>query len=1170
MQPHHHLDTEQELLLGVDPIAHEDLLQAAEKALASGLGDWHLQMLQDISPHMKQHVLVGPLGPEALKHRHRMAEPNILQLYGLLHRHCTGFQQEVQKAVQGAADVEPLLAAVWVAFAQLWDECVRMEFQGEVLATMQELECTHATLLEVQGHLAQVQQENAALKDRCSEFVRANLDHMLAWRSLKAKADALESEVAMLSTANNEVSLRAAATTARNTQLTVQLEGLEARFALTQQQFQEREAGMAAARTAMLEKDSGLRRLDANVAALEQQLHEAGKAAKHQDDVIADLKRQLEERHQLVQDADRRVADKQRAYNLLHADFVKQKAEAAEMMQKAEQLHQQLKATQEQVHAADVLAAKAQEWQQRLEQTQMHVEDLQATNARAALRRHELVSSYWPVMTRLGKAEDAVQALKQQVQDLGHIPVVSLEVRDSRAADVEDTPAPAVVRSALPDSHAGNLQPQHQHAQASISNMQGNLAGSAGQLQGESNDKDGEHTVQQTQRHQQQGTLYCLPEDESLRSRDNTTGSSHPGLEQFLKEELQQLRDNYLLLQDAYWQQKEQLMALELQTARLQATTSKAIQRSMEADAALAAAQQDAAQQGAMRLKLEADVVGCKSWIRELEQTEQKYLKSLRDQGALEDACTAAQRQADEARTAQVAAEAACKLAQAKAKALDAERQQLLQEMAQHLNKSTLIEQAIQKAHKQEMSSSRAACSRLQDVVDQQAAELAKANAQLSDVRCCLKDQQSTSEQHKSQSERCVACNERLMLQVQQAHLFLTQTLQRVGHLEDRISLLRTTSGIRGGDINQDAATHQSHLGVEVAAEAAVHLMDRLLVTLQCWAADAGTISNAAAASKVEVLVQHLMHGLEVAASKASRADTQGVHFSQTSSWQQEMNATTHLGVLRSAVSTKAHQRLQELERQLPVMQIQLADGVAQMQAAESARVRLERALQVKCHTVESTQQQLAVSQSQVQQLHKTLARGDWQLQQMQQELTSARLQLRQAEAASVAQSSELQAVNVRARNAEVMLEQQQTMAAEAAAANAGLLEQLQKAVEASRRDVIDQKTASSAAAAAHQQLQHLQAELTAANARITELQNAVKDSWQRADICTQSAREAQFKAVQTQTLLADARRELDFTQHCLAQMRQDQEVNKMDPPAAAAVAAATGPASVLATVQQM
>jgi hypothetical protein len=48
-----------------------------------------------------------------------------------------------------------------------------------------------------------------------------------------------------------------------------------------------------------------------------------------------ELQRQLECKGQLVQDAERRMADKQRAYNLLHADFVKQKATAAEAEQQA-------------------------------------------------------------------------------------------------------------------------------------------------------------------------------------------------------------------------------------------------------------------------------------------------------------------------------------------------------------------------------------------------------------------------------------------------------------------------------------------------------------------------------------------------------------------------------------------------------------------------------------------------------------------------------------------------------------------------------------------------------------------------------------------------------------------------------------------------------------------
>lgn len=106
--------------------ALQDLLRAAQKALASGLGDWHLQVLQDISPLFQEHVLMGALGPETLKHKHRLPEQQILQLYGLVHRHCTGFQQEVQAALAGAAHTEQLLASIWTAFAQLWDECVQV------------------------------------------------------------------------------------------------------------------------------------------------------------------------------------------------------------------------------------------------------------------------------------------------------------------------------------------------------------------------------------------------------------------------------------------------------------------------------------------------------------------------------------------------------------------------------------------------------------------------------------------------------------------------------------------------------------------------------------------------------------------------------------------------------------------------------------------------------------------------------------------------------------------------------------------------------------------------------------------------------------------------------------------------------------------------------------
>lgn len=73
---------------------------------------------------------------------------------------------------------------------------------------------------------------------------------------------------------------------------------------------------------------------------------------------------------------------------------------------------------------------------------------------------------------------------------------------------------------------------------------------------------------------------------------------------------------------------------------------------------------------------------------------------TCRDQGALEDAATAAQRQLEDCRTALAAAQAECKLAQATAEAISKERNQLLQHLAQEMNKSTLVEQVSSADHR--------------------------------------------------------------------------------------------------------------------------------------------------------------------------------------------------------------------------------------------------------------------------------------------------------------------------------------------------------------------------------------------------------------------------------------------------------------------------------------
>lgn len=50
----------------------------------------------------------------------------------------------------------------------------------------------------------------------------------------------------------------------------------------------------------------------------------------------------------------------------------------------------------------------------------------------------------------------------------------------------------------------------------------------------------------------------------------------------------------------------------------------------LQATTELQQAQQQAANEAAERARLEADLAGCRSWIRELERTEQQYLKTIR------------------------------------------------------------------------------------------------------------------------------------------------------------------------------------------------------------------------------------------------------------------------------------------------------------------------------------------------------------------------------------------------------------------------------------------------------------------------------------------------------------------------------------------------------------
>lgn len=216
-----------------------------------------------------------------------------------------------------------------------------------------------------------------------------------------------------------------------------------------------------------------------------------------------------------------------------------------------------LAALKQQLAAAKQEAGKAQSWHRSYEASRMEVEDLRAANNRAMLRRHELVASYWPVMSRLNTAEDAVAALTQQLAGLGQEPVLQLPPRDSRAREVEGL-----------EPHAGNTTTTSSSGEQAPGQQQ-----SAGQESCCSRGK--QQPAAATQQHEQSASGHG---DAGAAAGPGTAAAA--ALEGLvhgaLQEELAQLRSSYLLLQEEYWKQKERLMALDLDCARLTAAASKA------------------------------------------------------------------------------------------------------------------------------------------------------------------------------------------------------------------------------------------------------------------------------------------------------------------------------------------------------------------------------------------------------------------------------------------------------------------------------------------------------------------------------------------------------------------------------------------------------------------
>lgn len=170
-----------------------------------------------------------------------------------------------------------------------------------------------------------------------------------------------------------------------------------------------------------------------------------------------------------------------------------------------------------------------------------------------------------------------------QLRELGQQPTASLAPRDHKAADVRiptDTAQPqqgsatsttssAPVDLCSQQNRQGSVEPapqlQHKTQQQQAAQQSQQPAVGDGGIRS---------TSQQAGQNDSQPTAQQQPSPGQ--QREDSHAGALSGMESVLKAELQQLKDSYLVLQDAYWAQKERLLALEVEAGQLRVQSEQA------------------------------------------------------------------------------------------------------------------------------------------------------------------------------------------------------------------------------------------------------------------------------------------------------------------------------------------------------------------------------------------------------------------------------------------------------------------------------------------------------------------------------------------------------------------------------------------------------------------
>lgn len=455
--------------------------------------------------------------------------------------------------------------------------------------------------------------------------------------------------------------------------------------------------------------------------------------------------------------------------------------------------------------------------------------------------------------------------------------------------------------------------------------------------------------------------------------------------------------------------------------------------------------------------------------------------------------------------------------------------------------------QASRESLQQELSTLRSECSRLQSEVDISKGSEAALLRRLADSEAAALNEADRRRGAEEQLASAVAAKERLGRLAGELLAAGSRLQERFDAVEQRLA---ATTGVMavadsagtmtaaaaptlvnaagdqgqeeaascsGGDgaVGRRRALLQKVACLEVAAQQAAGLLDAMLSSLQCLAADAAPIADSALLARVEGLVGSISDSLLEAAATGRGAPPAAA-----------------LPALHRSVAAAARRQAAELEGMLGSENAARGELERKLREAAAAAERADRALQLKERAVASLERQLAAANASVASLRFALSHAESQAiaaQAAAAEAAGARDRMRSA---SAAREAEMKA----AAQAAVMTEGELASERERGAAAAEAARQLRGALSEASEAAAGWEARATAAAAeastAARAAARLEGELAIVQGGLEAAVARAQQSASEASVTKRAAREAEIKAAEAMLQLADEVRAREAAAH--------------------------------------